>query len=371
MRKIIHVDMDAFYASVEQRDNPEFRGKPVVVGGPPNSRGVVSTCSYEARAYGIHSAMPSSRAYKLCPHAIFVCHHDFTKYKEASQVIRKIFYSYTDLVEPLSLDEAYLDVTANKVKNPSATRIAEEIRREIKKQTGLTASAGVSYNKFIAKIASDINKPDGLTVILPEEAPEFLEALPIGKFFGVGKKTEKRMHSLGIKTGADLKKLDMFTLIEHFGKAGHYFYHAVRGMDERPVEPCRERKSLGRENTFARDLLNMQDIMKELKILAEKGQEDCERLNIQAYQINLKIKYHDFRVSTRSRLSATGLNRADRILEALSPLLEKTEAGKIPLRLLGITLGRLEGETFGKMNPQLELDFHPKDILEEPGKLPP
>ena len=292
--------MDAFYASVEQRDNPAYRGKPLVVGGPPNSRGVVSTCSYEARVYGIHSAMPSVQAYKLCPHAIFVSHHNFSKYKEASDIIRSIFFTYTDLVEPLSLDEAYLDVTENKMNNPSATRMAQEICQKIFKETRLTASAGVSYNKFIAKIASDIHKPHGLTVIRPEEAESFLEKLPIRKFWGIGKKTEARMKALGIESGADLKKLEMYELLEAFGKSGSYYYDAVRGIDNRQVEPEHTRKSLGRENTFSSDLTDAQEIMTELEEISSRIEEDLKKQNVQARQLTLKVKYHDFRLCTRS-----------------------------------------------------------------------
>ncbi len=351
------MDMDAFYASVEIRDNPELKGKPVVVGGPPHSRGVVSTCSYEARAYGIHSAMPSIQAYKLCPHAVFVSHHDFSRYKEASAIIRSVFYEYTDLVEPLSLDEAYLDVTENKKGNPSATRIAEEIKRKILERTRLTASAGVSYNKFIAKIASDIDKPDGLTVILPQEAPSFLEALPVRKFWGIGKVSAARLHERGIETGADLKALEMHELLDLFGKSGPYYYHAVRGIDERPVEPKRTRKSLGRENTFRQDLTGPDEIMEELSEIAARIEEDCRRLKLLGRQLTLKVKYHDFRLCTRTAPSPMSLNKASDILSLVPDLLKKTEAGKIPVRLLGLSLGRLEGEIYRKPTPQMELDF--------------
>ena len=357
MRKIIHVDMDAFYASVEQRDNPSLKGKPVVVGGPPNSRGVVATCSYEARVYGIHSAMPSAQAYKLCPHAVFVSHHDFSKYKEASNIIREIFLSYTDLVEPLSLDEAYLDVTENKAGNPSATLIAREIRRRIFRATRLTASAGVSYNKFIAKIASDINKPDGMTVIRPEEAAGFLEELPIRKFWGVGKKTAEYMHSLGIETGADLKKLEMYECLEHFGKSGPYYYHAVRGIDNRPVEPDRTRKSMGRENTFSSDLTEMEEIMGELEEIAQRIEEDIRKADIQGRQLTLKVKYHDFRLCTRCVQSPFLIKNRQDILSLVPSLLEKTEAGSIPVRLLGLSLGKLQGDLYREPDPQLELNL--------------
>ncbi|MBF9017198.1 MULTISPECIES: DNA polymerase IV [unclassified Oceanispirochaeta] len=361
MRKIIHVDMDAFYASVEQRDNPSYRGKPIVVGGPPNSRGVVSTCSYEARVYGIHSAMPSTQAYKLCPHAIFVSHHNFSKYKEASDIIREIFLSYTDLVEPLSLDEAYLDVTENKMNNPSATRIAEEIRARIYKETNLTASAGVSYNKFIAKIASDIDKPNGLTVILPEEAESFLAKLPIKKFWGVGKKTAEHMNSLGIETGADLKKLEMYECLDYFGKSGSYYYNAVRGIDERNVEPERTRKSLGRENTFPSDLTDPEEIMKELEEISARIEEDLKQQNLQGRQLTLKVKYHDFRLCTRSIQSPMVLENKEDILSLVPALLNKTDAGKIPVRLLGLSLGKLQGDLYKEADPQMELNLFAAD----------
>jgi len=242
--------MDAYYASVEQRDRPEFKGKPVIVGGDPKSRGVVAACSYEARKFGIHSAMASSTAYRLCPDAVFI-RPRFDMYRAVSTQIREIFYEYTDLVEPLSLDEAFLDVTENYKGMPSATIIAKEIKREIYRRTGgLTASAGISFNKFLAKVASDINKPDGITVITPEMADEFIDRLPIRKFFGVGKVTEEKMLNLGIKTGADLKQYRKEQLIQLFGKSGNYFYDIAHGLDDRPVQPNRIRKSMGKETSY-------------------------------------------------------------------------------------------------------------------------
>jgi DNA polymerase IV len=368
MRKIIHVDMDAFYASVEQRDNPSYRGKPLVVGGPPNSRGVVSTCSYEARVYGIHSAMPSTQAYKLCPHAIFVSHHNFDKYKEASNIIREIFLSYTDLVEPLSLDEAYLDVSENNMNNPSATRIAQEIRARIFKETHLTASAGVSYNKFIAKIASDIDKPNGITVIRPEEAETFLESLPIKKFWGVGKKTAQHMNSLGIETGADLKKLEMYECLEYFGKSGSYYYNAVRGIDKRQVEPERTRKSMGRENTFSSDITEDEEIMKELEEISARIEEDLKKNKVQGRQLTLKVKYHDFRLCTRCVQSPKLLESKEDIMSLVPELLKKTDAGKIPVRLLGLSLGKLEGDLYQEPDPQMELNLFAADSGSTQGK---
>ena len=349
--------MDAFYASVEQRNNPSLKGKPVVVGGRPDSRGVVSTCSYEARKYGIHSAMPAARAYKLCPHAVFISHHNFSEYKKVSRQIREIFISYTDLVEPLSLDEAYLDVTENKPGIPSATIIAGEIRQRIKEVTDLTASAGVSYNKFIAKIASDVNKPDGITVITPETAETFLEELPIGKFFGIGRRTEERMKDLGILKGRDLKKRELYELLELFGKSGSYYYYAVRGIDNRPVEPKRTRKSLGRENTFSKDIRNMEDIYVQLSKIAVKLEEDCRKTGLSGRQLTLKVKYHDFKVCTRCTGAKQSLSRADQIMKIVPSLLEKTSAGEIPVRLLGLSLGKLGGNLYRPPEPQMELDL--------------
>ena len=349
--------MDAFYASVEQRNNPSLKGKPVVVGGRPDSRGVVSTCSYEARKYGIHSAMPAARAYKLCPHAVFISHHNFSEYKKVSGQIREIFFSYTDLVEPLSLDEAYLDVTENKPGIPSATIIAGQIRQQIKEVTELTASAGVSYNKFIAKIASDMNKPDGITVITPDTAEAFLEELPIGKFFGIGKRTEERMKNIGILKGGDLKKRELYELLELFGKSGSYYYYAVRGIDNRPVEPKRTRKSLGRENTFSKDIQNMKEIYGQLRKIAEKVEEDCRKTGLSGRQLTLKVKYHDFKVCTRCTGSKKALSRADQIMKIVPSLLEKTSAGDIPVRLLGLSLGKLNGNLYSPPEPQMELDL--------------
>ena len=279
-RKIIHIDMDAFFAAVEQRDHPELRGKPVIVGGQPNSRGVVATCSYEARRFGIHSAMPSSRAYQLCPHAIFI-RPRIPAYRQVSLQIHSIFRNYTNLIEPLSLDEAYLDVTASSLFRGSATLIAENIRKEILKQTGVTASAGISYNKFLAKLASDMNKPDGQYVIKPDQGETFVEQLPIGKFFGVGKVTEARMQSLGIYTGADLKAKSLQELCELFGKSGAYYYDIARGIDQRPVTSHRIRKSIGSETTFQQDLSRREEMLEWLYKLAREVITLCNQKNNQ------------------------------------------------------------------------------------------
>ena len=268
-RKIIHIDMDAFFASVEQRDNPELRGKPVAVGGS-KMRGVVAAASYEARVYGVRSAMPSVTARRLCPQLIFV-KSSFDKYREVSDQIRKIFYSYTDLVEPLSLDEAYLDVTETKRGPDSATLIARAIREEIFVATQLTASAGISFNKFLAKVASDINKPNGQKVIKPEEADEFLAALPVEDFHGIGKVTAARMHKMGFRTGADLRRLSEVEMAQRFGKVGRHYYRIVRALDDRPVNPHRNRKSVGAERTYSEDVSQLADMREKLDLAGGKN----------------------------------------------------------------------------------------------------
>jgi DNA polymerase-4 len=336
-RKIIHVDMDAFFASVEQRDRPELRGKPVVVGGDPHGRGVVSTCSYEARKYGIHSAMASSIAYRLCPNAIFI-RPRFDVYKAVSDQIRKIFHDYTDLVEPLSLDEAYLDVTENKKGIPYATDIAREILKRIHKEIGLTASAGVSFNKFLAKMASDVNKPNGIFVVTPRIAPQFIDRLPIGKFFGVGKVTEKKMHAMGIKTGADLKKIEKEELIRRFGKVGNYYYNIAHGKDDRPVNPNRVRKSIGQERTLSIDIDNKKEMLEILKKLAEGVEKLMKNKRIKGRTITLKVKYYNFKSITRSITVTEPVCDAAVMMNYVAKLLEKTEAGKKKVRLLGISL---------------------------------
>ena len=343
IRKIIHIDMDAFFASVEQRDNPELKGKPVIVGGEPDSRGVVATCSYEARKFGIHSAMSSARAYKLCPSAMFI-RPNIVKYKKASQEIRQIFKTYTDLIEPLSLDEAFLDVTKNKKDNPSATIIAKEILAKIFSETQLTASAGVSYNKFLAKVASDINKPNGLTVIPPNKAITFIEKLPIRKFFGIGKVTEAKMLAQGIRTGKDLKKYSKIQLVEQFGKFGEYYYDIVRGIDTRPIEPTKIRKSVGKEITLQHDTDNIQEITTLLEELATKVVEILANNDISGKTITLKIKYHDFKIITRSiTLSYYLPHSSAAIMEHVKTLLSK-EQTKEQIRLLGITISNLDND---------------------------
>ncbi|MEQ9309041.1 MAG: DNA polymerase IV [Balneolaceae bacterium] len=340
IRKILHVDMDAFFAAVEQRDNPELRGKPVIVGGRPGGRGVVSTCSYEARKFGVHSAMPTNKAYQLCPHGIFV-NANFAAYKEASEIVRTIFFEYTDLVEPLSLDEAYLDVTENHKGNPSATLIAQEIRARIFKETQLTASAGVAPNKFIAKVASDFNKPDGLTVITPDKMEPFLEELDIKKFFGVGKATQRKMHALGIKKGADLKQWTEIDLVKAFGKSGRYYYKIVRGIDDREVKPHRTRKSYGKERTFSEDVNDLDWVNTFLDELAQSIAEGMQKIPTAGKTVTLKVRYKNFDTITRSQSLTHYTNKKDEISTVARQLLEQTEAATREIRLLGISLSNL------------------------------
>ncbi len=354
MRKIIHVDMDAFFASVEQRDNPSLLGLPVVVGGRPDSRGVVAACSYEARKFGVHSAMPCSKAYRLCPDAIFVKPR-FEAYREASQEIHKVFREFTDIIEPLSLDEAFLDVTANKAFQGSATLIANDIRRRIRQKTRLTASAGVSYNKFLAKIASDMNKPDGLYLIEPQHAEAFIEQLEVRKFFGVGKVTEAKMHQHKIFTGKDLKQYSEIELTQLFGKSGRHYYHISRGIDERPVRQSRVRKSIGKETTFGDDLTDTQEIWTILEGLATRVAEVLNAKEMRAKTLTLKVKYKDFKLVTRSKTIETDIVNVDQILTHLPELIQKTDIGKVPIRLIGVSLSSLyRGAEDRKINHSLQ-----------------
>jgi len=356
VRKIIHLDMDAFFASVEQRDSPSLRGKPVVVGGKPDSRGVVAAASYEARQYGIHSAMPCSQAYRKCPQTIFVKPR-FEAYKKVSRQIRAIFLQYTDIIEPLSLDEAYPDVTVNNVEQSSATIIAEQIRSEIYQQTGLTASAGVSYNKFLAKTASDINKPDGIKVILPEEGEAFVSDLPIGKFYGIGKVTEKRMQQLGILTGMDLKEKSLEYLRLHFKNSASYFYNVSRGIDDRPVKGIRSpRKSLSNETTFTYDTDDIRELHDYLKQLAEEVSEDLQHQKLMGKTITLKVKYDNFELVTRSQTFQQAINDGKQIYRVCKNLLTHTEAGLRKVRLLGVGLSLFNHQKSEQMQ-QMELDF--------------
>lgn len=330
--------MDAFYASIEQRDNPEYRGKPIAVGGSPEGRGgVVATASYEARKYGVRSAMPSKKAVQLCPHLIFV-RPRFDVYKEASQKIREIFSRYTDLIEPLSLDEAFLDVTTDKQNIGSAIDIAKAIRMAIKQELNLTASAGVSINKFVAKIASDINKPDGLTFIGPSRIEAFMETLPIEKFYGVGRVTAEKMRSMGLFTGADLKRLSESDLTRHFGKSGKFFYQIVRGIDDREVRPNRETKSVGAEDTFATDLITIEELMDELKKIATIVNSRLEKHQLKGRTITLKIKFHDFRIITRSHSFAEPTNDFETILKTAAQLMTAALDDQDRIRLMGISV---------------------------------
>jgi DNA polymerase-4 len=340
LRKIIHIDMDAFFAAVEQRDNPQYRNKPLIVGGKPNSRGVVATCSYEARKFGIHSAMPSSQAYRLCPQAIFVKPR-FEVYKEVSVTIRRIFSEYTELFEPLSLDEAYLDVTDLTRCQGSATLIAKEIKQKIQQQTGLIASAGISYNKFLAKIASDINKPDGLYLITPDQGPGFVEQLDIGKFHGIGKATEKKMHVLGIRTGNDLRKCPLPLLIQYFGKSGQHYFNIARGIDNRLVTNSRPSKSVGVEITFQEDIEDQTAILQQLSALLDKALTRLAVKQMTAYTLTIKLKYHDFVQITRSKTLPQAITRIEGFDVILADLLKDTEIGTKKVRLLGVALSSL------------------------------
>jgi DNA polymerase-4 len=352
-RKIIHIDMDAFYTSVEQRDNPDLRGKPVVVGGL--ERGVVASASYEARVYGIRSAMPSVTALRKCPHLIFTKAR-FDVYRSVSQQIRAIFLEYTDLVEPLSLDEAYLDVTENKKGLKSAIFIAQQIRKEIFEQTQLTASAGVSINKFVAKVASDINKPNGIKVILPDEVIPFLEKLPVEKFHGIGKVTAQKMHNLGIRTGLDLKQRTELELLQRFGKAGKFYFNIVRGIDNRNVNPNRIRKSIGVERTYNEDITDI-DIMEEkVQFLAEKLFSYVEKHQRSGRTLTLKIKYANFETATRSRTMNHDLTTYEAIFNLVRLLLHENMEEDIRVRLLGLTISNLKEKETG-LDKQLKLPF--------------
>lgn len=382
LKKIVHIDMDAFFASVEQRDFPEFREKPLVVGGDPAGRGVVAAASYEARLFGIRSAMPSAVARRLCPHAIFI-RPRFEVYREVSREIRRILREYTPLVEPLSLDEAYLDVT-DRVRSaaesrdtsrrsntcpdgsrpyrekggiyPSATRIALEIRRRIRQETGLTASAGISFNKFLAKMASDVNKPDGYYVIPPSRAGSFIDNLEIGRFHGIGRATEEKMKLLGIHTGRDLRQWQEEELVRHFGKAGHHYYRIVRGIDNREVTPHRERKSVGREKTFATDLSDLVGIREQVEEISKEVSDSLLALGRSGKTVTLKVRYDDFETITRSITFPEALSDGEEIAAAALGLVEETEAGSRKIRLLGVTLSSLSRNE-DSPGRQLELEF--------------
>ncbi|WP_232362578.1 DNA polymerase IV [Desulfogranum mediterraneum] len=361
-RKIIHIDMDAFFASIEQLDNPRLRGKPVIVGGDPSGRGVVAACSYEARTFGIHSAMPCAHAQRLCRQAVFVRPRR-ERYLEISRQTMALFSRYTDLVEPLSIDEAFLDITVNHLGNPSATRIAQLLRREIYAVTGLTASAGVSYNKFLAKVASDQNKPDGLSVILPQEAEAFIRRLPVRKFYGVGQVTEKKMHRLGIRTGADLARFSREELSAAFGSNGAFFYEIVRGIDHRPVHIQRTRKSIGSETTLQEDVLELEAVLEVIEEISRQVGGALERRKIGGRTLSLKVRYDDFTTISRSQSSPGGFFDSQDIRPQIPGLLAATEAGQRKIRLLGLTVSNLMDQ--GRYR-QLPLPF-PAPTLDSPG----
>jgi DNA polymerase-4 len=347
VRKIIHLDMDAFYASVEQRDDPALRGRPVAVGG--RQRGVVMAASYEARQFGVRSAMASATAQRACPELVFVKPR-FDVYKAVSQQIREIFLEYTPLVEPLSLDEAYLDVTTNLRNMPLASEIAREIRARVLAETRLTASAGISYNKFLAKLASDHRKPNGQFVIPPEKGPVFVESLPIGRFHGVGPATEAKMKRLGIHTGADLKAQSLEFLQQYFGKAGPYYHAIARGQDDRPVVPNRPRKSIGSETTFSEDLARTDEILNGVNSVLDDVWGYCERTGISGRTVTVKVKYADFQIITRLSSRAELERTSTELVKTIFPLEKR-------VRLLGVSLHNLDRRGEEQPQPQLTLGF--------------
>ena len=353
-RKIIHVDMDAFYASVAELDNPELRGKAIAVGGS-EERGVVSAASYEARKFGVKSAMSSFLAKQKCPHLIFV-KTDFERYKELSVKIRAIFYEYTDLVEPLSLDEAYLDVTENKKGNPSANEIAREIRARIYEKTGLRASAGISINKFIAKVASDINKPNGQKTIHPEEVLPFLEELPVNKFYGVGKVTASKMYNLGIFKGKDLKKKPLEELVKSFGKSGTHYYNIVRGIHNSAVKPNRIRKSIAAERTFSENLSSEIFMIERLDKIADELEKRMKKTDTKGKTITLKIKYSDFTQQTRSKTKGNFMQTKKEFFPVVKELLYQDKLVN-SVRLLGLSFGNLNTEEIVPFWVQLQFEF--------------
>ncbi len=353
--------MDAFYASVEQKDEPSLKGKPVIVGARPEERGVVAACSYEARKFGVHSAMSTAKALRLCPDAVIIKPR-FDRYRYISGQIHEIFREYTDAVEPLSLDEAYLDVTKNKKGMESASIIANEIRKKISDKTGLSSSAGVSYNKFLAKVASDYKKPGGTTVVTPGMAANFIEKLPVRKFHGIGKVTERKMRALGIKTGAGLKKAPAEKLEKEFGKAGVCFHKLAFGIDGSPVLPEWKRKSYGKEETFAEDITDPERIHDILEKIAFATEEGLKKLCLKGRTVTLKVKYHDFTQITRSCSPGGFVEDADIIMDVIRGLLKKTMAGKKSVRLLGITVSGFEGDEdafhSGQKSGQMQMQFN-------------
>jgi DNA polymerase-4 len=353
-RRIVHVDLDAFYASVEQRDNPELRGKPVAVGGS-RERGVVAAASYEARRFGVHSAMPSVTARRKCPELIFVKPR-FDVYREVSRQIREIFFEYTPLVEPLSLDEAYLDVTENLKGIAYATQVARAIRAWIWRETQLTASAGISFNKFLAKMASDQNKPNGHFVITPEMGPAFVEGLPVGKFHGIGPATARKMNELGIFTGLDLKAQSLGSLQECFGKAGTHYYWIARAVDHRLVQPDRIRKSIGAENTFENDLVALEEMRDALQPIVDKVWRYCEQTEVRGRTVTLKVKFSDFQQLSRSRTLTGYVDSRSALEQASVDLLRQLFPMDKSVRLLGLSLSALNTEDEPE-SPQLSFEL--------------
>lgn len=349
--------MDAFYASVEQRDNPSLKGKPVAVGGS-SKRGVVAAASYEARRFGVRSAMPSAVAARKCPELVFVKAR-FDAYREASSQIKDIFRRYTDLVEPLSLDEAYLDVTEPKLDVGSATDIARSIKAAIRSETHLTASAGVSFNKFLAKLGSDYQKPDGLTVITPAKAQTFIERLPIEKFYGIGPATTKRMHDIGVKTGADLLKLSKEVLEQRFGKSGRYYYRMARCEDNRPVAVHHGRKSVGAERTFEDDIADVGEMLARLDQIADGVAKRMEKADVLGHTVTLKIRYHDFETRSRQLTSREPISSREDLIRIGDILLrESPSPPKRPVRLLGLSVSKLRSTKEERREEQLALDFN-------------
>ncbi len=347
-RKVIHIDMDAFFASVEERDNPKLAEDPLVIARHPKDtggRGVVTTANYKARKYGIHSAMSAQKAYELCPHATFVP-GNHQKYREISQKIREIFHYYTDIIEPVSIDEAYLDVTNNKINSSSAIKIAKLIQHDIWQEVHLTCSAGVSYNKFLAKLASDYQKPRGMTVVTPDEAVDFLRDLPIEKFHGVGKKTVPKMHELGVYTGNDLYQKSEMELIQLFGKMGYSLYRKVRGIHNSPVQVTRERKSVGRERTYGKALTSEQECLSQLRIMAEQVTESLKKEQKHGKTVVLKLRYSDFETITKRATVQEYIYQKDDIFSQVSLIFEEVAQVEKGVRLLGITMTNLDPLTY-------------------------
>lgn len=349
LHTIIHVDMDAFYATVEQRDFPQYRGKPIIVGGDPNARGVVATCSYEARKLGIHSAMPCATAKRKCPSAIFV-RPRFTVYREISSQIRQIFQRFTPLVEPLALDEAYLDVSQEIPRHGSGVLIAKDIRQRILRETGLTASAGISYNKFLAKIASDRCKPNGLLYISAQEGPNFVRSLKIREFHGIGPATEEKMHRLGIYTGEDLLAWGLSELQPLFGKASQYYFNIVRGIDVRQVEPYRERKSVSTEDTFEDDISDRQQMLQALHTQLESVMADLTRLQLSGRTLTVKVKFADFSLITRSKSTDQEITDSKGFAKLLPELLDSALIKPMAVRLLGVSVSNLSPQMTSENN---------------------